>query len=242
MTDPRAYVTRTQANHLAPTTQPPTVAGWEQAIAQWAEYLRSAREQEHSWINTFREYHEREMALEWLNEAEDKFDSLVKTRFGSSNFAHMRATVCWGSIRNRDCILYPGAGTVVKIRPAQTFYERIKVCYGATVSCDRERSIWTSRSERTPNRSTNISPGFNLSACSSILDRAVGRASRSTVMFRCRPMIVVLRLFRMFSGNIPSTLYGYYISDVQGPALPDLLRQHSCGGVTQVSGFCFKDV
>ena len=39
----------------------------------------------------------------------------------------MRATVCWGSIRNRDCILYPGAGTVVLIRPAQTFYERIKL-------------------------------------------------------------------------------------------------------------------
>ena len=38
----------------------------------------------------------------------------------------MRATVCWGSIRNSDCILYPGAGTVVLIRPAQTFYERIK--------------------------------------------------------------------------------------------------------------------
>ena len=37
----------------------------------------------------------------------------------------MRATVCWGSIRNSDCILYPGAGTVVLIRPAQTFYERI---------------------------------------------------------------------------------------------------------------------
>ena len=34
--------------------------------------MRSAREQEHSWINTFREYHEREMALEWLNEAEDQ--------------------------------------------------------------------------------------------------------------------------------------------------------------------------
>ena len=70
--NPRAYVTRTQANHLAPTTQPPT-GSWEQAIEQWAEYLRSAREQEHSWINTFREYHEREMALEWLNEAEDHF-------------------------------------------------------------------------------------------------------------------------------------------------------------------------
>ena len=41
----------------------------------------------------------------------------------------MHATVCWGSIRNRDCILYPGAGTVVLIRPAQTFYERIKVVF-----------------------------------------------------------------------------------------------------------------
>ena len=66
---PRAHVTRTQANHLAPTTQPS--ATWEQAIQEWAEYLRSAREQEHSWINTFREYKERELALEWLAESED---------------------------------------------------------------------------------------------------------------------------------------------------------------------------
>ena len=35
--------------------------------------------------------------------------------------------VCWGSIRNRDCILHPGVGTFVLIRPAQTFYERIKL-------------------------------------------------------------------------------------------------------------------
>ncbi len=39
----------------------------------------------------------------------------------------MNATVCWGSIRTRACILYPGAGTVVLIRPASTFYERINV-------------------------------------------------------------------------------------------------------------------
>ena len=32
-----------------------------------------------------------------------------------------------GSMRNRDCISYPGVGTFVLIRPAQTFYERIKV-------------------------------------------------------------------------------------------------------------------
>ena len=68
--NPRAYVTRTQAHHEAPTTTTPT-SSWEQAIARWAEYLRAAREQEDSWVNTFREYHEREMALEWLTEAED---------------------------------------------------------------------------------------------------------------------------------------------------------------------------
>ena len=67
--NPRAHVTRTQANHLAPTTQLP--GSWQQAVERWAEYLRLAREQEHSWINTFREYQEREMALEWLNEADD---------------------------------------------------------------------------------------------------------------------------------------------------------------------------
>ena len=66
---PRAHVTRTQANHMAPMTQGP--GDWKQAVERWAEYLRSAREQEHSWINTFREYEEREMALEWLNEADD---------------------------------------------------------------------------------------------------------------------------------------------------------------------------
>ena len=43
----------------------------------------------------------------------------------SSALAHVSATVCWGRTRNRDCILYPGKGTVVLIRPAQTFYERI---------------------------------------------------------------------------------------------------------------------
>ena len=68
--NPRAHVTRTQANHVVPTTQS-SAGGWKQAIERWAEYLRSAREQEHSWVATFREYHERELALQWLNEAED---------------------------------------------------------------------------------------------------------------------------------------------------------------------------
>ncbi len=55
----------------------------------------------------------------------------------------MRATVCWGSIRNRDCILYPGAGTVVLIRPAQTFYERIKAWTGDSLVLFLEfRALW----------------------------------------------------------------------------------------------------
>ena len=68
--NPRAYVTRTQANHVNPTAQPLS-GSWRQSIEKWAEYLRSAREQQHSWINTFREYHEREMALRWLNDGDD---------------------------------------------------------------------------------------------------------------------------------------------------------------------------
>ena len=36
------------------------------------------------------------------------------------------------SIRScRDCILYPGVGTVVLIRPSQTFYERTMLAYSA---------------------------------------------------------------------------------------------------------------
>ena len=35
-----------------------------------------------------------------------------------------------GSMRNRDCISYPGVGTFVLIRPAQTFYERINLAEG----------------------------------------------------------------------------------------------------------------
>ena len=45
----------------------------------------------------------------------------------------MSATVCWGRTRNRDCILYPGKGTVVLIRPTQTFYERINLAAGLDV-------------------------------------------------------------------------------------------------------------
>ena len=45
--------------------------------------------------------------------------------------AHLSATVCWSSIRNRDCILYPDVGTFVLIRPTQTFYERIILCRAA---------------------------------------------------------------------------------------------------------------
>ena len=66
---PRVHVTRTQAHHA----QPAMTATWTEAIETWAEQLRGAREQERSWINTFREYLEREIALEWLDEGEGHF-------------------------------------------------------------------------------------------------------------------------------------------------------------------------
>ena len=42
-----------------------------------------------------------------------------------------------GYIRNRDCISYPGVGTFVLIRPAQTFYERIKYDLISVEACER---------------------------------------------------------------------------------------------------------
>ena len=54
----------------------------------------------------------------------------------------MSATVCWGSTRNRDCILYPGKGTVVLIRPAQTFYERIIIGSGDNSKRFRDSSAY----------------------------------------------------------------------------------------------------
>ena len=66
---PRAHIARTNASHLTPSENLGSTL--DQAIKQWAEYLRGAREQEQSWINTFREYEEREMALAWLQENQD---------------------------------------------------------------------------------------------------------------------------------------------------------------------------
>lgn len=63
---PRAHVARTRAAHLAPGQNLGTTL--EQAIQEWEEYLRGARQEEHSWINTFREYEEREVAYGWLQE------------------------------------------------------------------------------------------------------------------------------------------------------------------------------
>ena len=65
---PKAHVARTHATHRAPTQNLGT--SWIQAIQDWEEYLRGARQQEHSWTNTFREYEEREVAYEWLQEDE----------------------------------------------------------------------------------------------------------------------------------------------------------------------------
>ena len=66
---PKAHVTRTRASHLTPSENPRV--SWQKALQEWAEYLRGAREQEQSWINTFREYEEREVAHEWLQENEN---------------------------------------------------------------------------------------------------------------------------------------------------------------------------
>ncbi len=63
---PRAHVARTHATHLTPAHD--LGASWIQAIQNWEEYLRGARLQEYSWTNTFREYEEREVAYEWLQE------------------------------------------------------------------------------------------------------------------------------------------------------------------------------
>ena len=63
---PRAYVTRTKARHKAPTDQRRKTVN--EQIQNWGEKLRGAREHERSWINTFREYGEREVALKWLKE------------------------------------------------------------------------------------------------------------------------------------------------------------------------------
>ena len=60
---PKAHVTRTHATHLTPASDQ----------KEWHEYLRDARQQEHSWINTFREYEERDVAYDWLQESDSHF-------------------------------------------------------------------------------------------------------------------------------------------------------------------------
>ena len=61
---PRVRVTRTRATSYA-ARQDYSVK-WEVALREWGDYLRGAREHEISWVNTFREYEERELANEWL--------------------------------------------------------------------------------------------------------------------------------------------------------------------------------
>ena len=63
---PRAHVARTRATHLTPAEN--IGVTWTKAIKDWSEYLRGARQQERSWTITFREYEEREIAFEWLQE------------------------------------------------------------------------------------------------------------------------------------------------------------------------------
>ena len=71
---PRARVTRTQASSYAATED--FSKTWEDKVREWGEYLRGAREEEISWVNTFREYEERELAYEWLEE-NDKRIALI---------------------------------------------------------------------------------------------------------------------------------------------------------------------
>ena len=63
--EPRASVTRTRASSYNPANN--NDRPWNEIIQEWAEYLRSARDSEISWVNTFREYEEREMAKDWLD-------------------------------------------------------------------------------------------------------------------------------------------------------------------------------
>ncbi len=63
--EPRASVTRTRATSYNPANNPDRP--WNEIIQEWAEYLRSARDSEMSWVNTFREYEERQMARDWLD-------------------------------------------------------------------------------------------------------------------------------------------------------------------------------
>ena len=56
-----------------------------------------------------------------------------------------------GSMRNRDCISYPGVGTFVLIRPAQTFYERIIFAFVRPLMAEQdklpiERVVWNESS------------------------------------------------------------------------------------------------
>ena len=66
---PKVHVTRTRASHLTPSEN--LGASLNQTIKLWAEYLRGARQQEQSWISTFREYEEREIAHGWLKENDE---------------------------------------------------------------------------------------------------------------------------------------------------------------------------
>ena len=67
---PRARVTRTRASYHASTLDSATT--WDENVRIWGEYLRRAREQEMSWVSTFREYEERELAEEWLQQDDQR--------------------------------------------------------------------------------------------------------------------------------------------------------------------------
>ena len=67
---PRARVTRTRASSYVSSQD--LSKTWEETVRDWGQYLRGARDQELSWVSTFREYEEREVAQEWLEENNDR--------------------------------------------------------------------------------------------------------------------------------------------------------------------------
>ncbi|MCY3784358.1 MAG: hypothetical protein OXG79_11300 [Chloroflexi bacterium] len=68
---PKAFVTRTRASHSASQSLPS--GNLSDAVQRWSEHLRGAREHERSWTSTFREYGEREVALDWLRGDDARF-------------------------------------------------------------------------------------------------------------------------------------------------------------------------
>ena len=67
---PRVRVTRTRAS--SQLREDYVGSSWTETLRRWGEYLQGARENEMSWVGTFREYEERTLANEWLKGGDDR--------------------------------------------------------------------------------------------------------------------------------------------------------------------------